>query len=112
MSTPKQMGFHEATVVRFCRYDAVLEIELEDVLVDGQKSRVTLMVSPVSSVLIDGELSNVNVPLMEANDGEILTVDMSENALSLIIEWNDFSRGKAFTKSYRVSGGKVSVSVI
>ena len=110
MSAPKQMGFHEATVVRFCKYDAVLELELEDVLVDGQKARVVLKVLPVSSVMIDGELSNA--PLMAADDGEILTLEMSENALSLIIEWNDFSRRKSFTKSYRVLGGEISVSVI
>lgn len=110
MSASKQMGFHEATVVRFCRYDAVVELELEDVLVDGQKSQVTLMVSQVSSVMIDGDLSNA--PLMDADDGEILTLEMSGNTLSLIIEWRDFSRRKSFTKSYRVLGDKVSVSMI
>lgn len=110
MSAPKQMGFHEATVIRFCRYDAVLELELEDVLVDGQKSRVALMVSHVSRVMIDGELSNA--PLMAANDGEVLTLEISENSLSLIVEWNDFRHRKSFTKSYKVSGGKVCISVI
>jgi len=110
MSNAQQMGFHEATVVRFYRYDAAIELELEDVLVDGEKSRVVLTVSPASSVMVDGDLSNA--PLMAADDGEILTLEISGDVLSLIIEWNDFSRRKSFTKSYRVSGGEIAVSVI
>lgn len=110
MSDPKQMRFHAATVVRFCRYDAVLALELEDVLVDGQKTRVALAVSQVSSVMIDGEIANA--PLMAANDGEVLTLEISEDGLSLIVEWNNFRHGKSFIRSYRVAGGKVSISVI
>lgn len=109
MSASQQMGFHEATVVRFCKYDAALQLELEDVLVEGKKSRVILEVSPVSSMLIDGDVSNS--PLMVANDGEILALEVSKNILSFIIEWNDFSCKKTFTKSYRVFGDGVSVSV-
>lgn len=110
MNAPKQMGFHEATVVRFCAHDAVLELILDDVLVGGEKSQVAVIVSPVSSVTIDGEQSNA--PLMEADDGEVLTLEISESVLSLIIEWNDFSCKKSFTKSYRVVGGEVSITVI
>lgn len=110
MDVISQFGFHESTVVRFCRYDSTLELTVEDVFVDGKKSQVTLMVSPVSSVMVDGERSDA--PLMEASDGEILVLEISENSFSLIVEWNDFSRKKSFIKSYIVHGGKVSVSVI
>lgn len=110
MNAPQQIGFHEATVVRFCRYDTNLQLELEDVLVGGRKSRVVLTVSPVLKVMVDAKLSNS--PLMEADDGEILTLEMSENTLSLIIEWNDFLHGRSFTKSYQVLGGEVTILIV
>lgn len=110
MNTPKNMSFHEATVVRFFRSDSVLELELEDVLVGGFKSRVILSVSPVFSVEIDGVSSDIH--LMEADDGEVLTLELSANSLSLIVEWNDFSLGQSFTRSYQVVGGSIAVAVI
>jgi hypothetical protein len=104
-----KMIFHEATVVGFCRHDAVFELELEDVLVEQKKSRVLLMVQPVLGVTIDGEPSNDL--LMEADDGEILTLELSDDFLSMVIEWNDFSHKKSVTKSYHVFGGKTSISI-
>lgn len=110
MITSERMSFHEATVTRFCRYDVTLELELDDVLVDGVKSRVLLKLSPVVCMTIDGQLSDQH--LMEQDDGEVLSLDMSEDGVSAVIEWNDFSQGKSVTKVYQISGGSVSVSVI
>lgn len=110
MITSKRMSFHEATVTRFCRHDVTLELELEDVLVDGNKSRVMIKLSPVVCVTIDDESSDQ--ALMELSDGEVLSLDVSENSISAVIEWNDFSQGKSVTKVYQISGGSVSVSVI
>lgn len=101
-TTPERMSFHEATITKFCRHDATVEIRLEDVLVDGLKSQVILKISPVASVMIDSELSDSY--LMEAGDGEILSLEISDDGISMIIEWNDFSQGKSFTKVYKISG--------
>jgi hypothetical protein len=106
----KKIGFHESTLVRFTRHDAIVELALEDVLVDGEKSNVTLVISQVTSVSIDGVQSSA--PLMEASDGEVITLEISEGVVSLIVEWNDFARKNSFTRSYRVLGGDVSISVI
>lgn len=110
MNNPKNMSFHEATVVRFLRRDSVLELELEDVLVGDLKLRVILSVSPVFSVETDSVSSNIQ--LMEADDGEVLTLEFSNHNMLLIVEWNDFSLKKSFTRSYQVVGGGISVSVI
>lgn len=106
----ERMSFHEATVTRFCRYDAALDLELDDVLVDGIASRVILKISPVFYVKIDGEFSNN--PLMKLNDGEVLSLDITEDGVSAVIEWNDFSEGVSVIREYRVSGGGVSVTKI
>lgn len=110
VSEQKQMNFHEASVVRFCKSDEGIELQLDNVLVGGERRRVILNISPVFSMKIDGEMSSA--PLMAADDGEILTLEMSEQAVSLVIEWNDFSNKKSFVRSYQLLGRKVSVLVI
>lgn len=107
MITSERVSFHEATVIRFCRHNAALEIELEDVWVDGNKSRVLVTVSPVFDVTIDGELSDK--PFMELGDGEVLSLDVSSNGIAAVIEWNDFSQRKSVTKAYKISGGSVAI---
>jgi len=110
MNTSKQIGFHGATVTSFCKHDDIIELELEDVLVDDRKSQILLIIFPALSLMMDGELSNL--PLMAAEDGEVIMLEISENVLSLIIEWNDFSCRKSFTRSHQVQGGEISISMI
>ncbi len=110
MVDAEQMSFHEASVVGFHKLDSDIELHLDDVLVDGKKKRIILNISQVSSVKIDGQLSSA--PLLATNDGEILTLEISEKAVWLLIEWNDFSNKKSFTRSYLLSGHKVSVLMI
>jgi len=49
---------------------------------------------------------------MPAEDGEILILEILENGIFVIIEWNDFSNKKSFTNAYRISGEGISVSII
>lgn len=112
MGVSRHIEFEGATVVRFNIRDSSLELEMKDVVLDGQRargSRAVVTVSPASKIEIDGDISNVVV--MAANDGEIIDLEITDNSLLLIIEWNDFSRRKSFTKSYRVLGENISVSV-
>lgn len=109
MTSLEKVSFHEATVARFCRDNSAVELELEDVLIDGVKSRLMLTVFSVISITVDGEPSSSS--LMESEDGEVLTLDVGASRISIIIEWNDFSRKKSFTKAYEIRGGDVSISI-
>ncbi len=103
------MCFDEATVTGFCKYDAVLKLELEDVLVGEGRSDVVLTVEPVTNVFVEGELSNE--PLMAAEDGEVISLELSDDGFVLVVEWNNFTPRRMFTKSYKIIGGNVSFSV-
>lgn len=109
MINSRSISFHEATVVRFCRCGDALELELEDVLVAGVKSRAVLKISPVVCVRVDGMLPTQQ--LMELDDGEVLSLETSEDGVLVIIEWNDFSQKKSVTRSYQISGSNISISV-
>ncbi len=109
MISLEYMCFDEATVTGFYKYDALLKLELEDVLVGERKSDVVVTVSAVTNVFVDGELSDES--LMAAEDGEVLSLELSDDGFLLIIEWNIFTPRRMFTKSYKIVGGNVSVSV-
>ena len=111
MITAERISFDEATVIRFSRSNNGLEIELEDVLVDEINSRVVLTVSPVTGVSVDGELL-LDQDLMVFADGEVFSLEVYENCISAVIEWNDFSQRKSITKAYEILGGDVSISII
>jgi hypothetical protein len=113
LGTPNQIDFKGAEVVRFTISGSALDLEMEDVSVDRKMSRVIVTVSPISIVQIDDKVSETVA--MEGQNGEILELEINKNSLFLIIVWVDYLRPgneKFFTKSYRVSGGKISVSVI
>lgn len=101
--------FHESTVTNFSFDDGSFLIELEDVSFDKTKVKVTVEVESVSRILIDSEL--VDIVTMSAGDGEVLSLKLGESRLDVLIEWNDFSRGKSITHSYDIKGEKLNVTV-
>ena len=109
MTTMEQMSFHEASVIDFYQYDAAIKLKLEEVLVDKMKRDVTLDLSMVTNITIDGKAADK--VSMEAGDGEVLSLEHGEGKLSVIIEWHDFNSGKAFTRSYEIDGGNISITV-
>lgn len=110
MKNLEKIFFHEATILDFQRSDDLIQLKLEDVMVNGQKSKVFIIISTVIRVIIDGEVSKE--PLMSAVDGEVIDLSISESSLKLIVEWNDFLHKKHFTKSYEIFGNKISLSVV
>lgn len=110
MLNTSQISFHEATVLRIIKQDDTLQLVLGDVLMEGRKREVSFLVSSVSSLTIDGNIL-FNAPLMEAEDGEVLTLEMSDSYMYFIVEWHDFSRNTSIIRSYRVLGDKVTMSM-
>lgn len=101
------IGFHEATVVGFSKKGESVELVLDGVLTDEGHLQVALIVSQVSSVLIDD--TPCSVPFMAAEDGEVLSLEVSNGSLNVIIEWNDFLNRRSFTKSYVIVGKEISL---
>lgn len=104
------ISFHEATVSAFIRRGADIDLRLDDVLINGVRARVTLSVSSVSSILVDGESNDAE--LMAAPDGEILALELSKHCLAVVVEWNCFSSSISFTRSYKIEGEDVLIAKI
>ena len=103
-------SFHEATVVGFARVDARIDLVLDDVLLGGFAHRVAVSVFDVASVAVDGRACDDH--LMAAPDGEVLTLNVLDDGFDLIVEWNVFPTRQSFVRSYRLRGGRVSISLL
>ncbi len=98
-------GYHESTVCDLYLNDNTLTLVLDGVNVNNKKEKIILNLKNVKKIEIEGEESN-NIE-METDDGEILTLEVKEDSLSAIIEWNDFSNHTSIIKAYLIIGDKV-----
>ena len=105
----ENISFHEATVIEFCKYNSTIKLRLDDVVIEGVKEKATLEISPVASLTVDGEISDM--VSMLADDGEVLSLEYSNSSISVIVEWHDFVKGFEVTKSYYVTGRDVLVTI-
>jgi len=105
------LSFHESTVTKFFTKKNNFVIGLEGVLTDSSSNNAELIVENVSKILIDSVPIVGNLLKMPFKDGEVLTLELSEGKVFVLIEWNDFSSGVSFTQSYEVSGNKVKKAI-
>lgn len=97
-----ELSFHESTVVAFDRQHDVVRLSLSDVRYNERTRSVYVEVRDVTAILADGRI--VTDVRMEHEDGEVLTLEVSDEQVYLIVQWNDFGNHATTTKSYRVNG--------
>lgn len=114
MDKMEHIGFHECTVVQFRIDNNTLKLILDGARINENDVRVVLNMSEVTSASADGTILDIasTISMMEAEDGEVLTLNISDGALSLVVEWHDFLNKKFFTKSYRILGKDVFLSEV
>jgi hypothetical protein len=93
-------GLHEATILGMSRTPDAVVVALDGVrTVDGPR-RCEAVFYGVRSVEADG--APYDDLRMEAEDGELLAFNQEQDATTLIVEWNDFSKRSSFTMVYRI----------
>lgn len=103
----RKIAFHESTLKNLSMTNHEVKLEIEDARIDGKKSRVLIDVESTQRLLVDGNLSETLD--LEAEDGEVLTLVVLDKSLKIIIEWNDFSSRRAWTKSYEIFGKRIFI---
>jgi hypothetical protein len=104
-----ELSFHEATVAAFARRDDTVRLALSDVRDRDRRRSVYLEVREVVEIVSDGVV--VDTVSMEHEDGEVMTLDVSDENIYLIVQWNDFDNRTSVTKSYRIRG-RVTVDLV
>jgi len=100
MQSSQTIGFHESTLVGVHRAGGTITLELEDVHLGDEIHSAVIRLSGVKSLTQDG--TAVEDLILECKDGEILTLQHTETAMQLIIEWTDFKKHLSETHSYRI----------
>ncbi len=109
MQSAQTIGFHESTIVGFCRENKTLMVELQGVHLGDEICSAVISLKGIELLTCDGvEVENL---VMEAEDGEVLTLQHTQTTLHLIVEWNDFKQHKSNTRSYRVNCGSVEIEM-
>src|SRR5438132_8843782 len=105
----KKFYFHESTITNFVQQNHIITIDLEDVN-DSNCIKHNLSISciGVRKVEIDDKISKS--VCMEADDGEVLTLEINPGSLLLIIEWSNYTSKKPIVKSYEIICEHVQVN--
>jgi|GEM_PF-2121555 len=112
MAKLPQLWFHESTVLDFKRIGDSIKLELEDVdtgETGESKSHVLIIFKAIRKINTDAKESGTD--LMAAEDGEVLTLNLSEQQMELIVQWNEFSQHRHFMHSYYVDCERIQIEV-
>jgi hypothetical protein len=107
ISALSRVGSHEATILALRQKVGAVEVELEGATYDGEPRSIILTFEGAADYTADDE--RVGGLFMEAEDGEVLTLDASDDGVRLLVEWNDFEAHKQFTRCYQFRANSVLV---
>ncbi|MBU2714458.1 hypothetical protein [Zooshikella harenae] len=104
-----QLNFHESTITKFATDNASLIIELEDVKTSSSIINMSIEVQNISTIIVDSHKQQYLS--MPAPDGEVLSLELKDSSLNLLVEWNDFKKNNSFTHNYIVEGENVIINL-
>lgn len=87
-----------------------IELDIADARTDTDETCSALItLETVSQIKTDGEIADVLS--MEAASADVWTLDISEDGMKLIVEWNDWEPRRQFVRCYEIAAKKVRVSI-
>ena len=97
----KGISFHDSTLTSISREGSAICLGLDSVYVNG-----TLRSAKVFLINV-GDMTSQGLPIddlrMEGDDGEILTLEPTEEGVKLILIWENYKTRSQVTKSYRIN---------
>jgi hypothetical protein len=110
LSELRALSFHEATIIGLALEAASGELRLQGVYSESGLRCVTVYLENITLCEVDGEA--VENLAMEASDGEVLSLDIRQDGIELIVEWNEWSPARSqFVRSYNVHAGSVRAEI-
>jgi hypothetical protein len=109
MGLTESLGSHESSIVGFRLESATLTIELEGVHRGNEVASATIRLFGVKSIERDGIA--IRALPQELDDGEVLTLEHTEETLELLAEWTDFKTHLSETHSYRVICDSLTIKI-
>ena len=109
MQSARRIGYHESTIVSVRQVDGSIDFVLEDVQVDDSLHTVSIRAAGIKRVLFDGNAIEDFTGRCEG--GEILTLNLTDRDLYLIVELTDFKTQLAETHSCQITCESILIDV-
>lgn len=107
----KNFCFHEARILEFTKHPTSISLRLENVRVDGQIKNTELSFIDVKTLEV--EHNPPKYPLMAAEFGEIVFIELHGNKAELFILWRQFSQPTPnwFEKFYFIDCEQIDIKI-
>src|SRR5260370_5365995 len=107
MQSTQRIGFHESTITSVRKEAGSVILELEGVHFGDNVRNASIRVMGIQTIMCDG-IPTADL-LAECEDGEVLTLQYTDNDLQLIVECTDFKNRRSQTYSYRSTYNSIEV---
>lgn len=109
MVDESKLYFHESTVIQFEKISDKIVLRAKNVSYGDEFKEVALELSGVSRIETDAIIKSDN--LMPADDGEIVCLDIKDNKMTLVVEWNDYENERYFKYGYEIFFDDYKISI-
>ena len=100
------LGFHESTLAGLSHRGGTVRLSLDGVRTPDGREAAEVVIEGVRDVLRDN--SPTGSLYMEQPDGEVLTLRQDGDAVTLVVEWNDFAAKRQHVAVYTLVGGRIA----
>jgi hypothetical protein len=105
-----KLCFHEAIVLEFVKNQTTIKLQLENVRLGGQVKNVEL--SFIGIKTFEEDQNPPQFPLMAAESGEVLSLELNNNKAELLIEWHNFQIRDIFIRFYFIDCEKIDIKIM
>ena len=102
--------FHDATLEGIQTGTGQITLDVADARTQSDlPCSVRVALEHVTSIKADGEVADTF--FMEAEDGEILSLDLRDDGIVMTLVWHDWKPRRQFTRQYEIKARNVRVVV-
>ena len=110
MSENVKLSYHDCDVHTFENHKNIINIGLSQVGYGNKLVNVNIVISNPQKTWVDNTIASIW--RMPGNDGEILTLSISDEMVLAIIEWSQYPPFRHYTMSYKIYGGTVDIRIV
>jgi len=108
---PDKIWFHDATLEDVQTTGSSITLNVVDARTqDDLPCSVRITLEEVALLKADGEVADTFV--VEAKDAEILSLELRDDGIVMLLEWNDWEPRRQFVRSYEIKAHDVRVVVV
>ena len=110
MRFKQALGYHDSNVHTFYGLDEKIVVGLSEVAYGDTTVNVNITITNPRQTIIDEAIASIW--RMPGEDGELLTFDIQQEMVLIVIEWNEYSPFHHHITCYEIYGGIVDIRIV